>query len=76
MARVKITLTIEKTIISEIDRVSKSKNQSRSRLVEEALKSWQQTQTKNELIEGYRQMAEEDRETAESHLQSGSETQR
>ena len=74
MGKTKITITIEEALIHELDRLSEQRNQSRSQLVEEAVKSWQRWQIEQELIEGYRAMAKEDVELAEAHFHAGVET--
>ena len=73
MGKAKITVTIDETLIEELDRLSEQRKQSRSRVVEEAIKSWQAWQMEMELIKGYRAMAKEDAETAETHLHAGLE---
>ena len=73
MGKAKITVTIEETLIHELDRISQQRNQSRSRIVEEAVRSWQRRWIEHELIEGYRAMAKEDGEMAEAHFQAGLE---
>lgn len=73
MGKAKITVTIEETLIHELDRLSEQRNQSRSRIVEEAVTSWHRWQIEHELIEGYRAMAKEDVEMAEAHFQAGRE---
>lgn len=73
MGKAKVTVTIDETLIHELDRLSEQRNLSRSRIVEEAVKSWQRLQTESALIEGYRAMAKEDAEMAEAHLRAGFE---
>ena len=73
MGKAKITITIDEAIIEDLDRLSEQRKQSRSRIVEEAVKSWQAWQMEMELIEGYRAMVKEDAETAETHLRAGFE---
>ncbi|MBI5328384.1 MAG: ribbon-helix-helix protein, CopG family [Deltaproteobacteria bacterium] len=69
----KVTVTIDEGIVREIDRLSKEMNETRSHLVEEALKAWRRGQVEQALIDGYRAMAKEDAETAEQNLAAGKE---
>ena len=68
MGKTKITVTIDESIIKDLDRLSEQRRESRSRLVEEAVKVWRNGQMEKELIEGYQAMAQEDVATAEAHL--------
>ena len=68
--RLKVTITMDESIIREIDRVSRKQKESRSRIMEEAMKEWKQKQIEKELIEGYRAMAQEDQEMAEANLEA------
>jgi len=72
--RLKVTITLDESVVREIDRVSRRQKESRSRIMEGALKEWKQKQLEKELIEGYRAMAKEDREMAEANLEAGVET--
>lgn len=74
MGRSKMTVTIDASLIGVLDRLSHERKESRSRIVEEAIRSWQRSRIKEELIEGYRAMAKEDVETAEDHLSAGFKT--
>lgn len=69
----KVTVTIDEAIVRDIDRLSKEMNETRSHLVEEALKTWRRGQVEQELIDGYRAMAKEDKKTAEQNLDAGKE---
>ena len=69
----KVTITIDEAIIKDVDRLSKKEGESRSNLIEKALKAWKQKRLKGELIEGYMAMAEEDLDTAEANLEAGAE---
>jgi metal-responsive CopG/Arc/MetJ family transcriptional regulator len=73
MSKEKITVTIEEELVQELDRVAKSLHGSRSSLVESAIRTWKRIQLEQELMEGYRSMAEEDRRTAEQTLAAGRE---
>jgi len=69
----KVTITVDEAILKEIDRFSKEQSQSRSNVIEEAIREWRQKHLENELIEGYTSMAEEDLETAEANFGAGTE---
>lgn len=69
----KVTVTIDEAIVREIDKLSKEMNETRSHLIEEALKAWRRGQMEQELIDGYRAMAREDAKTAEQNLEAGKE---
>jgi metal-responsive CopG/Arc/MetJ family transcriptional regulator len=71
--KLKVTVTIDEAIVREIDRLSKEQGESRSRMIEEAIKMWRQRQLERELIEGYRAMAKADSELAEANLEAGAE---
>ncbi|MBI5407411.1 MAG: CopG family transcriptional regulator [Nitrospirae bacterium] len=74
MGKAKITITIDEHLIETIDHLSEKEGKSRSQLMEEAVMYWHHWQIEQDLIEGYRAMAKEDVETAESHLSAGIET--
>jgi metal-responsive CopG/Arc/MetJ family transcriptional regulator len=69
----KITITIDESIIKDIDRLSEREGESRSRLIEKAVKVWRERELEKELIKGYVAMTEEDLETAEANLEAGVE---
>jgi metal-responsive CopG/Arc/MetJ family transcriptional regulator len=73
MGKAKLTVTIDEILIKTLDEWSKKRGESRSRLVEKAVRSWQRRQIEQELIEGYRAMAGEDKAAAESRLSAGFE---
>ncbi len=73
MSRNKITVTLDVELLQELDVISAKRKTSRSRLVEEAIKSWRRLQRQEQLVEGYRTMASEDQKTAESNLPAGYE---
>ncbi len=70
----KITITVDADRLSELDRVAEAQHVSRSALVEEALRVWHRDRLEQELARGYREMAREDRETAERNLRSSVES--
>ena len=71
--KLKVTITLDKTILEEIDRLSKERKESRSGMIEEAIKVWKQKRLEKELMDGYLAMGKEDLETAESNLEAGTE---
>jgi metal-responsive CopG/Arc/MetJ family transcriptional regulator len=72
----KVTITMDEAILKEVDRFSKEHGESRSCLIEEAMKDWKKRKLEKELIEGYRSMAKENAETAEANLEAGLEALR
>ncbi len=73
MHKEKVTISVTRKLLDELDRTASQQRISRSALVEEALKLWYSKQLKRELVEGYQAMAAEDRKTAEQNLRSGVE---
>ena len=71
--KLKVTVTIEESIVREIDRASNERGESRSRVIEKALQQWRERELDKQLIEGYLAMAKEDVETAEANLAAGVE---
>jgi metal-responsive CopG/Arc/MetJ family transcriptional regulator len=71
--RLKVTVTIEESIVREIDRASNECGESRSRVIERAIQQWRERELNKQLIEGYLAMAKEDVETAEANLAAGVE---
>jgi metal-responsive CopG/Arc/MetJ family transcriptional regulator len=69
----KVTITVDEAILKEIDKLSKSHGESRSRLIEDALRLWREKELEKELIDGYLAMAKEDAEMAENYLEAGME---
>lgn len=67
-SKVKITVSLDKSLVKELAAVSRRIRQSRSRLIEEAVRSWQGSQLEQQLKEGYQHMAAEDRATAERNF--------
>ena len=73
MHKEKVTISVTRKLLDELDRTASQQRISRSALVEEALRLWHSEQLKQELAEGYQAMAAEDRKTAEQNLRSGVE---
>ena len=66
--KVKVTVSLDQDLVETLDEMSRQSRKPRSRVVQEALRLWRRKQLHDKLAEGYRAMAEEDRETAERHL--------
>ena len=66
--KVKVTVSLDQDLVEMLDEMSRQSRKPRSRVVQEALRLWRRKQLHDKLAEGYRAMAEEDRETAERHL--------
>ena len=73
MNKVKVTISLEKKSLEEIDEISKFQKINRSALIEEAIKIWQKEQLEKALEQGYIAMRETDRKTAEENLNAGIE---
>ncbi len=70
-SKVKITVSLDETLVRELTEATRHRGKSRSRLVQEALEHWRRSRLEQELKEGYRAMAKEDRATAERNLVVG-----
>ena len=66
--KVKLTVSLDSDLVESLDEASRQSKKPRSRVVQEALRLWRRKNVHDKLAEGYRAMAEEDRETAERHL--------
>jgi metal-responsive CopG/Arc/MetJ family transcriptional regulator len=73
MSKARITVTIEEELVHEIDRAAEALKQSRSNLFEMAVRAWKKARLEQQLMEGYRAMADEDLKVAESNLPAGYE---
>jgi len=67
-SKVKLTVTVDQDLVEALDEMSRQTRTPRSRMVQEALRLWRRKHLHDKLAEGYRDMAEEDQETAERHL--------
>lgn len=72
--REKVTISIAADRLAELDEIAIARDTNRSALIEEALAVWEERRLKQELADGYKAMAAEDRRTAEANLRSGVET--
>ena len=66
--KVKLTVSLDQDLVETLDEMSRQSRKPRSRVVQEALRLWRRKHVHDKLAEGYRAMADEDRETAERHL--------
>ena len=67
-SKAKATIAINRELLEVIDRESQERHETRSALIEEALRFWQRQKLNRELAAGYRAMSQEDKETAEENL--------
>ncbi|MBI4610934.1 MAG: ribbon-helix-helix protein, CopG family [Candidatus Rokubacteria bacterium] len=63
--KVKVTLSLDGDLVQTLDKISRQSKRPRSQVVQEALRLWRRKELQEKLAEGYRAMAEEDREAAE-----------
>ena len=73
MSKEKITVTIDEELLEDLDRVAKSQSESRSKVLEKAIRTWKKSLLQRELIDGYKAMSEEDLKVAERNLHAGYE---
>jgi metal-responsive CopG/Arc/MetJ family transcriptional regulator len=73
-SKVKVTVSLDSSLVSELERAGRRSGKSRSRLMEEALQHWHRSQLEQALREGYQAMATEDRAVAELNLRAGWES--
>jgi len=69
----RVTIALDKDMVQEIDRVSKERKASRSRIIEGAIQLWRKRQLEKDLIEGYLHMSKENAKTAEANLVASEE---
>ena len=73
MSKAKITVTMERELLEDLDRDARMLKESRSRALERVIRSWKKTLLQRQLIEGYRAMSDEDLKVAEQNLPAGYE---
>lgn len=73
MRKAKVTLTLDETLVKELDAMASQRQENRSRLVEEAIRFWKRQKVERELMEGYQAMGKENLELAEAHLPAARE---
>jgi metal-responsive CopG/Arc/MetJ family transcriptional regulator len=70
-SKVKVTISLDSSLVSELEKAGRRSGKSRSRLMEEALHHWRRSQLEQALKEGYQAMAIEDQAVAEQNLRAG-----
>lgn len=73
MSKTKITISIDKKFVADLDRIAKLKQSNRSILIEEAIKVWERKYIEAALKQGYQAMAKEDYEAAEEYVRIAQE---
>jgi len=71
VSKVKVTVSLDGSLMKQLEGVSRQSRTPRSRLIEEALRFWQRSRLEQQLKEGYQHMATEDRATAERNVKVG-----
>jgi len=61
----KISVTIDAELLNVFDNASKTYNMAKSHMAQEAFAMWLKKKTEQLMANGYREMAEEDKESAE-----------
>ena len=69
----RVTISVDDSLPTELDRTAAERHASRSALFAEALRVWQRVRLEQALARGYQEMADEDRTTAEANLGSSVE---
>ena len=64
----KISVTIDEGLFESVDQASRRFKVARSQLAQEAFTLWLKKKTETQMIQGYKEMASEDRETVELAL--------
>ena len=70
----KISLTVDETVVREIERISEKNRIAKSRIAQEAFELWLKREVERKMAEGYEEMAEEELESAENKLEAQLET--
>ena len=66
--KLKVTLSLDEDLVETLERISRQTKKPRSRVVQEALRAWRRRELQEKLAQGYREMADENLETAEHGL--------
>ena len=66
----KISLTVDETVVREIERISDKNRIAKSRIAQEAFELWLKREVERKMAEGYEEMAEEEAEAAENALEA------
>lgn len=72
--KLKVTLSLDQDLVETLERISRQTKKPRSRVVQEALRAWRRKELQEKLAQGYREMANENLETAEQGLSAFKET--
>jgi metal-responsive CopG/Arc/MetJ family transcriptional regulator len=72
-AKVKITISIDRQVLGNMDRICRDRKISRSGLFEAAARALQMRELEKALREGYESMNRENSETAEGNLAAATE---
>lgn len=67
-SKIKTTVALPADLLEAIDEESEKRDETRSSLIEEAIRFWKHSQIEQALKKGYAAMAEEDLKTAKKHL--------
>ena len=66
--KLKVTLSLDPDLVETLETICRRTKKPRSRVVQDALRSWQRQELQEKLAQGYRSMAEEDQAKAERGL--------
>jgi metal-responsive CopG/Arc/MetJ family transcriptional regulator len=69
----KFSVTIDEGLFEEVDQASRRFKVARSRLAQEAFSLWLKNKTESLMVQGYKEMAQEDRNLAELTLSAQKE---
>lgn len=69
----RLSITIDSDLFTKVEKISKEENITRSRIIMEALKLWEQRRIENQMRKGYLESAKEDLDLAEFDLEAGNE---
>ncbi len=69
----KMSVTIDAEIFEDIEKAAKTRNIAKSQLAQEAFRLWFKKKTEESMAAGYVDMAEEDREFADTALDAQKE---
>lgn len=73
MAKARLSITVEKELLARARELAASQSQPLSRVIEAALEQILAAETQAEMVEGYRAMADFDRDLAEADMAAGYE---
>jgi metal-responsive CopG/Arc/MetJ family transcriptional regulator len=73
MPKGRISITIDEHLSKEIQQYAQSKNLSKSEFIENVLRQWQKNWKREQMIEGYKRMANENLECVKDFALLGKE---